>query len=160
MRDAVAGAGTFRWLLLPFQQKLEWERDGARTRLAQALRALRESDRQRHELQAKREAECASAAASKGQSLDPARRRHTLGYLSALEARMRGLAQVHDGLQARVAQARDACAACERRLDAVERAREGAQRAYQCAADLRADRAADDGWLLHTRRQPAGEDSA
>jgi flagellar export protein FliJ len=142
----------FTWPLLPLERKLEWERDAARARLAQALAALRRSQSQLRELEALRQQQARRAAATLRQTLDPRSHRQFLAYLVSIQ-QQQGRARQHlQSLERALAAARAECAHRERTLESLVAARARAMRAYIAGALLSQDRQADTAWLVHDQR--------
>lgn len=144
----------FSWRLLPLERKLAWERDAALGRLAQALAALENSQRQVGVMEVLQQEQ--TAAPLSRNAPDPEVHRHLLRYLGSLHLRLRqAMLRVSIGERA-VMQARADCAQCERRLETLVAARDDAMRSYVRAGSLREDRQADAAWLMHDQYARSG----
>ncbi|MDB5752726.1 MAG: coiled-coil domain containing 88-like protein [Ramlibacter sp.] len=139
----------FAWPLLPLERKLEWERDAARARLAQALAALHRSQSQLRELDALHQQQARRAAPVLHQTLDPPAHRQFLAYLVSIQQQLGRVGQRLQSLERALAAARAECAHRECKLESLVAARAGAMRAYIAGALLLQDRQADAAWLVH-----------
>ena len=150
----------FVWPLLPLERKLEWERDAARARLAQAMSVLHLAQLQLRELEALREEQGCRATALLRQAPDPRSHRQLLAYLVGIQQQLARAGLHLQALERALAAARAECARCERKLQSLVAARADAMRAYLASALLAQDRQADAAWLARDQSARAARQVA
>ena len=137
----------FRWPLAPLQRKMEWELEAAKVRLAKLQGEAQQAASRLERLEAARAEQSAVAARlMHAQANAPAYVRG-LGYLSVLATRIAEAARQRQVVHEMADQARTECLACQRRLDVLVAAREGAIDHHVREALRQQAREADAAWL-------------
>jgi hypothetical protein len=145
----------FQWKLFPLQRKLEWDLDMAKGRLGVLLRGWEHAASTLHALEQTRAQQAEVASTVLRRQADPLLHAQALGYLVAMEARIRRADAERRRIEEEVGAARAECLRCQQRLDTLGCVHDRALADQLTRADRDAAKVADLDWLAQQHRSAA-----